>query len=188
MDNEVKGDPGVIAALNEALKNELTAIHQYMKHAHLLEDWGFAKRSKHELEEAEEERGHADRLAKRILLLGGEPQYEAVGQLYVGKSLREVIECDLRLELEGIAHYRKAVKVAQEGRRGRPRRRSPARSPGRAPTPPARRCDRGPRRSRPPRRRRGSRRAAPRPPARPRCPRARRRWPPRPGRPDRRRP
>jgi bacterioferritin len=114
MDNEVKGDPGVIAALNEALKNELTAIHQYMKHAHLLEDWGFEKRSKHEREEAEEERGHADRLAKRILLLGGEPQYEAVGEIYVGKSLREVIECDLRLELEGIAHYRKAVKVAHD--------------------------------------------------------------------------
>jgi len=114
MDNEVKGDPGVIAALNEALKNELTAFHQYVKHAHLLEDWGFAKRSKEEYEEAQEERGHGDRLAKRILLLGGEPQYEAVGQLYVGKSLREVIECDLRLELEGIAHYRKAVKIAQE--------------------------------------------------------------------------
>ncbi len=114
MDNEVKGDPRVIEALNEALKNELTAYHQYLKHGHLLEDWGFNKRSKAELEEAQEERGHADRLAQRILLLGGEPQLEAVGQLYVGKSLRDVIECDLRLELEGIAHYRKAVKIAQE--------------------------------------------------------------------------
>lgn len=114
MDNEVKGDPRVIAALNEALKNELTAFHQYVKHAHLLEDWGFVKRGKAEYEEAQEERGHADRLSRRILLLGGEPQLEAVGQVYIGKSLREVIECDLRLELEGIAHYRKSIALANE--------------------------------------------------------------------------
>jgi bacterioferritin len=114
MENEVKGDPKVIAALNEALKNELTSYHQYVKHGHLLEDWGFAKRSKDEFEEAEEERGHADKLSRRILLLGGEPQFETVGELHVGKSLREVIECDMRLELEGIAHYRKAVKICKE--------------------------------------------------------------------------
>jgi bacterioferritin len=104
----------VVEALNEALRNELTSYHQYVKHAHLLEDWGFAKRSKAEFEEAQEERGHADNLGRRILLLGGEPRFEAVGELHVGKSLREVIECDLRLELEGIAHYRKSIALANE--------------------------------------------------------------------------
>ena len=112
--NEVKGDPRVVEALNVALKNELTAFHQYQKHGHLLADWGFAKRGKAELEEAQEERGHADKLSERILLLGGEPAYGAVGELHVGKSLREVIECDLRLELEGIAHYRQSIKLASE--------------------------------------------------------------------------
>ncbi len=114
MDNEVKGDPRVIAALNEALKNELTAYHQYVKHAQLLDDWGFVKRGKAEYEEAQEERGHADKLGARILLLGGEPRYEEVGELYIGKSLRDVIECDLRLELEGIAHYRQTIALADE--------------------------------------------------------------------------
>lgn len=114
MDNEVKGDPRMIEALNQALKNELTAFHQYVKHAHLLDDWGFKKRGKAEHEEAQEERGHADKLSRRIVLLGGDPQFEAVGELHVGKSLREVIECDLRLELEGIAHYRESIALATE--------------------------------------------------------------------------
>ncbi|MEK0082227.1 bacterioferritin [Benzoatithermus flavus] len=113
MEHGVKGTPEVLAALNQALKNELTAIHQYLKHGHLLADWGFTKRSQAELEEAQEEKGHADRLAERILLLGGEPDLESVGQTYIGKNLREVIENDLKLELEAIAHYRQAIRTAE---------------------------------------------------------------------------
>lgn len=113
MEHGVKGDPQVLAALNQALKNELTAMHQYLEHGHLLDDWGFTKRSQAELEEAQEEKGHADRLAERILLLGGKPDFQAVGQMYVGSNLREVIENDLRLELEAIAHYRQAIRTAE---------------------------------------------------------------------------
>jgi bacterioferritin len=113
MEHGVKGDPQVLDALNQALKNELTAVHQYLKHGHQLEDWGFEKRGQAEREEALEEKGHADRLAERILLLGGEPDMQAIGQLYIGKDLKEVIENDLKLELEGIEHYRKAIRIAE---------------------------------------------------------------------------
>jgi bacterioferritin len=113
MEHGVKGDPEVLAALNQALKYELTAVHQYLKHGHALDDWGFVKRGKAELEEAQEEQGHVDLLAKRILLLGGQPDLQSVGQLYVGTNLREVIENDLKLELEAIAHYRKAIRIAE---------------------------------------------------------------------------
>lgn len=113
MSKGIQGDPNVLAALNQALKGELTAINQYFLHARMLEDWGFKKRGKAEYDESIEEMRHADRLIQRILLLGGLPNLQDLGKLYIGENLREVIECDLRLELEGIEHYRRAIQVAE---------------------------------------------------------------------------
>jgi bacterioferritin len=110
------GDPAVIDALNLALKGELTAINQYFLHARMLEDWGFMKRGKAEYDESIEEMNHADKLIKRILLLGGLPNLQDLGKLYIGENLKELIECDLRLELEGIDHYRRAIKIAEDAR------------------------------------------------------------------------
>ena len=113
MTKAVQGDPQVLAALNEGLKGELTAINQYFLHARMLEDWGFSKRGKAEYEESIEEMKHADKLIKRILLLGGLPNLQDLGKLYIGENLKELIECDLKLELEGIANYRKAIGICE---------------------------------------------------------------------------
>ena len=113
MSKALQGDPLVIAALNEALRGELTAINQYFLHARMLDDWGFTRRGKAEYDESIEEMRHADRLIQRILLLGGLPNLQDLGKLYIGENLREVIECDLRLELEGIEHYRRAIGTAE---------------------------------------------------------------------------
>jgi bacterioferritin len=110
----VVGDKKVIAALNQALKGELTAINQYFLHGRMLDNWGFAKRGKAEYDESIEEMRHADRLIQRILLLGGLPNLQDLGKLYIGETLKEVIECDLKLELEGIRHYRAAIKIAED--------------------------------------------------------------------------
>jgi bacterioferritin len=112
----LKGDPAVLAALNTALKGELTAINQYFLHARMLENWGFVKRGKAEYEESLEEMKHADKLIQRILLLDGLPNLQDLGKLYIGENLEEVIECDLRLELEGIAHYRKAIEICEQAK------------------------------------------------------------------------
>jgi len=111
---DVVGHPEVLAALNEALKGELTAINQYFLHARMLDDWGFKKRGKEEYDESIEEMQHADKLIQRILLLGGLPNLQDLGKLYIGQDLKELIECDLRLELEGIAHYRRAIALCEQ--------------------------------------------------------------------------
>jgi len=113
MATDVKGHPEVIAALNKALKGELTAINQYFLHARMLDDWGYKKRGKAEYDESIEEMQHADKLIQRILLLDGLPNLQELGKLYIGEDLKNVIECDLRLELEGIEHYRAAIKIAE---------------------------------------------------------------------------
>ncbi len=110
----LKGNPKVIEQLNHGLKKELTAINQYFLHSRMLEDWGVTKLAKHEYKESIEEMMHADIFIKRILLLGGLPNLQELGKLFIGEDVKEIIECDLKLELDGIETYRKAIKICDE--------------------------------------------------------------------------
>src|SRR5690606_29099958 len=105
----MKGDPKVIEYLNKALYNELTAINQYFLHAKMLKNWGIEDLAKHEYEESIDEMKHADMLADRILFLEGLPNFQALGKLRVGESPREILECDLSLELDGLPVLREAI-------------------------------------------------------------------------------
>lgn len=109
----MKGDKKVIEYLNNALKHELTAVNQYFLHARLLEDWGITKLAKHEYKESIEEMQHADEFIKRILLLGGMPNMQELGKLFIGEDVKEVLECDLKLELDAIKLYRDAIGVCE---------------------------------------------------------------------------
>ena len=110
----MKGDKKIIALLNDALKKELTAINQYFLHSRMLEDWGVSKLAKHEYNEAIEEMHHADELIKRILFLEGLPNMEGPGKLFIGKNVKEVLECDLKLEIDGVDGYRESVAYAEK--------------------------------------------------------------------------
>ena len=95
----MKSDVTVINHLNKALGNELIAINQYFLHSRMYQDWGLEKLAAKEYEESIDEMKHADKLMQRILFLEGLPNVQNLGKLMIGESTKEMLECDLKLEL-----------------------------------------------------------------------------------------
>ncbi len=112
----MKGDARVIEFLNEALKNELTAINQYWLHYRLFEHWGVYKLAQFEREESIDEMKHADMLAERILFLDGLPNFQLLGRLRIGESVEEALRGDLEIEVEACAQLRDAVEHCERVR------------------------------------------------------------------------
>jgi bacterioferritin len=63
----MKGNPKVLAELNKALREELTAINQYFLHAEMCENWGYHKLSDFIKKQSIGEMKHAEVLIERIL-------------------------------------------------------------------------------------------------------------------------
>ena len=108
----MKGNPKVIAELNKALREELTAINQYFLHAEMCENWGYERMAKHTRKESIEEMQHAEILMERILLLDGAPNITDYFKINIGQTLKQQLENDLQLEYTAVKRLNDGIKAS----------------------------------------------------------------------------
>ena len=102
----------VCEMLNEALATELLCVLRYKRHYFMATGMASEGVKAEFLEHANQEAGHADRLAERIVQLGGEPDFNPAhiaershAEYVEGGSLREMIYEDLVAERVAIQSY-----------------------------------------------------------------------------------
>lgn len=106
----------VIKLLNEALATEIVCVLRYKRHYFMATGIHATPVATEFLEHANEEMMHADSLAKRIVELGGEPNFSPDGlsarshaEYVEGTTLKEMIKEDLVAERIAIESYREMI-------------------------------------------------------------------------------
>src|SRR5215831_9408178 len=110
----MQGKPKVLIELNNALKEELTAINQYFLHAEMCENWKYSKLGDFIKKQSIDEMKHAEEIIERILFLDGTPNMTESLKINVGQNVKDQLESDLKLEIGAVAMYNNAVKVCRD--------------------------------------------------------------------------
>src|SRR5688500_13130829 len=87
----------VIKALNEALATEVVCVLRYKRHYVMATGIHAQAVAQEFLEHANDEQGHADRIAERITQLGGEPDFNPDG--LASRSHSEYVEGDSLIDM-----------------------------------------------------------------------------------------
>lgn len=111
----------VVKLLNEALATELVCVLRYKRHYFMAQGIHSDPIAAEFLTHANEEQGHADQLAARIVQLGGSPNFDPEGLLtrshseYVeGQNLVDMIKEDLVAERIAIDSYTEMIHYVGE--------------------------------------------------------------------------
>lgn len=107
----------IISLLNEALATELVCTLRYKRHYFMASGIKASVAADEFLEHANQEAEHADKLAERIVQLGGEPDFNpdnlskrSHAQYVAGTSLKEMVLEDLVAERIAIDSYREIIR------------------------------------------------------------------------------
>jgi bacterioferritin len=112
MSPQLNPEEQVRAALGDALKSELTAVHQYLLYARMCHNWGYSRLADHNRKEALEEMEHASLLIDRILSLDGVPNMTDLLPISTADNVKRALEITLAFEEEAVARLNLAVKSA----------------------------------------------------------------------------
>lgn len=106
----------VLKLLNEALATEIVCVLRYRRHHYMARGINAKSIADEFLIHSNQELGHADSLAERIVQLGGEPDFSpdslssrSHAEYIAGKSLIEMITEDLVAERIAIDSYRELI-------------------------------------------------------------------------------
>jgi len=111
----MKGNEKVLAKLNEALADELTAISQYIVHSEMGDNWGYERLHKKVEARAIDEMKHAEKLIARILFFDeGKPIVSKLNAMHIGSDVQGQLQNDLQAEYGAVALYNDAVRLAVE--------------------------------------------------------------------------
>lgn len=109
--------PRVLQLLNEALATEIVCVLRYRRHHFMARGIHGASVGAEFLAHANEELGHADGLAARIVQLGGEPDFapdrlsaRSHAEYVAGDTLAQMIEENLVAERIAIDSYRDTIR------------------------------------------------------------------------------
>ena len=106
----MQGSSKVIEHLNRVLKGEFTAIHQYIVHAEMCDNWGYGKLGGFIKQQAIGEMRHAEVLIERILFLEGVPGMGELSPLNVGENVKDQLSNDLQLEYHAVKILNAAIR------------------------------------------------------------------------------
>lgn len=101
--------PQTLGYLGRALSLEFSAVQTYLTQGSLAESWGLAEAADRFRAETVEEMRHAERLVQHMLALGVAPNASALRPAAVGRSLRDLLLQDARLESEIVGLYAQAL-------------------------------------------------------------------------------
>ncbi|RVU13891.1 bacterioferritin [Pseudomonas syringae pv. syringae] len=106
----------VLRLLNESLATELVCVLRYKRHYYMASGLKASVAAAEFLEHAEQEAQHADKLAERIVQLGGEPEFNpdtlsknSHAQYVAGNTLKEMVYEDLVAERIAVDSYREII-------------------------------------------------------------------------------
>lgn len=105
----MKGDKSINAELNGVLTYLLTGINQYFLHSRMCENWGFDSLKKKDYDYSIYLMKAADKVMKRILFLEGLPNLQALGKLYIGEDIPQILDCNMKFEHEVRSSLVKAI-------------------------------------------------------------------------------
>jgi bacterioferritin len=110
----MKGNDRVIAKLNFLLADELTAVSQYMVHAEMCANWGYAKLAEAAEKRAIDEMKHAEKHIGRILFLEGRPVVSSLNEIHIEQDVAAQFKSDHGAEEGAIKAYNDAIVLCAE--------------------------------------------------------------------------
>ena len=112
----MQGDTLIVQALNNCLKDQLTAINQLFLHARMAKDWGLEAFNDYEYKRSIKAMKMADELIERVLFLEGLPNLQDLGKLLIGENVPEMLKGDLQMLSDMRTNLVDTIKQCEEAR------------------------------------------------------------------------